>query len=73
MYHAELYDTHNSSMESFIQLFNNCNIERNILMIANREETYKHDGLFIDLSSGQTFGYDWTRSNSKIFENEELK
>ena len=73
MYHSELYDTHNSSMESFIQLFNNCNIERNILMIANREETYKHDGLFIDLSSGQTFGYDWTRSNSKIFENEELK
>ena len=69
MYHAELYDTHNSSMESFIKLFNECNTEKNLVMVANREETYKHDGLFIDLESGRTFGYDWTRSKSKIFRN----
>lgn len=69
MYHAELYDTHNSSMEDFITLFNNSNTEKNLVMIANREETYKHDGLFIDLESGRTFGYDWTRSKSKIFRN----
>lgn len=71
MYHAELYSIHNMSMDKFVLLFNATG-NRNLIMIKCQEETYKHDGIFIDLATMKSFGFDWTRSNNNIFREGEL-
>ncbi len=58
-------------MNKFIELFNTTG-NKNLMMLRCQEETYKHDGIFIDLANFKSFGFDWTKSNNCIFKDGEL-
>lgn len=72
MYHKELYNEHNESLDRFIKIFNSTN-PKNLLMIRKPVEDYKHDGLLIDMVSGNNFGFDWTKSQNILFNENGLK
>lgn len=66
MYHSDLYNEHNESLDRFIKLFNSAE-PKNLLMIRKPVEDYKHDGLLINLETGHNFGFDWTKSQHTLF------
>lgn len=55
---AGYYDIHNNSMNKFIERFNALD-DDNILMIANRKETYSNDGSILLSDLGVAIGFDW--------------
>lgn len=67
MYHKELYEPHNNSLDRFIESFNQTLIFPNLIMVRCPVETYKHDALIIDMDSKQTLGFDWSKSPKVLF------
>lgn len=67
MFRPELYDEHNASLDRFIEQFNSCTLYKNFIMLRNPEENHKADGFFIDFDTGNTMGFDWTKSSKSIY------
>ena len=59
MYRPSMYDKHDETMLHFAERFNNCPVSRNIEMRPNPVETYDNDGIFIDVNTNCSIGYDW--------------
>lgn len=71
-YRKNLYPEHNESMDRFIEKFNSCGVHTNLLMLRLPEDKAKHDGVFIDLETQKSFGFDWSKFDSYIVKNGEL-
>ena len=72
-YRRELYSEHNESMDRFIEKFNSYSVHTNLLMLRLPRDFGKHDGIFIDLETQQSIGFDWLKFHQEIFTNGELK
>ncbi|MCM1192506.1 MAG: hypothetical protein NC123_01290 [Butyrivibrio sp.] len=59
MYRPSMYKKHDETMLNFVQLFNSSPVCENIEMRPNEEETYDNDGIFIDVRTNRSIGYDW--------------
>lgn len=59
MYRPSLYSKHDETMNSFSELFNNCEVCKNLVMRPITEETFIDDGEFIDTNTGRRFSFDW--------------
>ncbi len=46
-------------MNNFVDLFNSLPVHKNIEMRPNSIETYDNDGVFTDISTNRSIGYDW--------------
>ena len=59
LYRPSLYDKHDETMNRFAEMFNRLEIYRNIIMRPNPVETFDNDGVFIDIETNRSIGYDW--------------
>ncbi len=59
MYRPSMYQKHDETMLNFAELFNNCHEHRHILMRPNPEETFDNDGVFVDVNTNNSIGFDW--------------
>ena len=59
MYRPSMYDKHDETMLNFAEKFNKSSVCRNIEMRPNPVETYDNDGIFIDINTNRSIGYDW--------------
>lgn len=59
MYRPSMYDKHDETMLKFVEKFNGSLVCKNIEMRPNKVETYDNDGIFIDIYTNQSIGYDW--------------
>lgn len=67
MFHPEHYEEHNLSLNRFIRRFNGSDVFKNVLMIKTPEENYLSDGFYIDMDTGRTMGFDWTKSSKEKY------
>ncbi len=68
MYRPSMYNKHDETMLRFAEIFNQSPVCRNIEMRPNPEETYDNDGIFIDINTNRSIGYDW-EYRDRYFEN----
>ena len=59
MYRPSMYNKHDETMLKFVEKFNGSLVCKNIEMRPNKVETYDNDGIFIDIYTNQSIGYDW--------------
>lgn len=59
MYRPSMYSKHDETMNNFAVLFNSLSIHKNIEMRPNPVETFDNDGIFIDIITNRSIGYDW--------------
>lgn len=59
MYRPSMYNKHDETMLNFARIFNDCPEYGYIRMVPNEVETYDNDGVFVDVRSNITIGYDW--------------
>lgn len=59
MYRGSQYYISQASLEFFANAFNALDIHKNIRWEYIRDESYKNDGYFINIETGETFGFDW--------------
>lgn len=68
MFRPKLYNKHDETMLSFAEKFNNCPVCKDVEMRPNPEETYDNDGIFINVKTNNSFGFDW-EYRDKYFSN----
>lgn len=54
-----MYDKHDETMFNFAEKFNNSPVCGHIEMRPNQVETFDNDGIFIDINTNNSIGYDW--------------
>lgn len=59
MYRPSMYDKHDKTMLNFAERFNRSPICKNIEMRPHPVETFDNDGIFIDVNTNRSIGYDW--------------
>lgn len=59
MYRPSMYNKHDETMNNFALLFNEAKSNNHIEMRPNPVETFDNDGIFIDIHTKQSIGYDW--------------
>lgn len=59
MYRPSMYNKHDETMWNFAERFNGSPVCRNIEMRPNPVETFDNDGIFIDINTHRSIGFDW--------------